>query len=372
MSAAQELYAIVEALEGIAALAEDSSISQPIQARIDAANEVGKAFSGSWLGYHARVYQQNLRAVPGARFDAQWGLRERRFGDTTGSWAEYDSDEVKRYIRERSGILALDDIEQRIAAAERDFERHRGDALSILAHALGDRADSFLEQIAQDLKATESASATDAINYMRPKGQLMSSDMIALTGGLVTPPHVEMLAKLIGLTTVPSAAQKAADLARKAASHIERSERSKRRNDRVGTNVFIGHGRSLLWRELKDFIVDRLHLPADEFNRVPVGGVTNIARLSEMLDSAAAAFIIMTAEDETADGRLQARMNVIHEVGLFQGRLGFTKAIIMLEEGCEEFSNVQGLGQIRFPKGRISAAFEEVRQLLEREEVIVS
>ncbi|MEG8026515.1 nucleotide-binding protein [Sphingomonas aurantiaca] len=112
---------------------------------------------------------------------------------------------------------------------------------------------------------------------------------------------------------------------------------------------------------------DRLHLPVDEFNRVPVAGVTNIARLSEMLDAAAVGFVIMTAEDETSEGRLQARMNVIHEVGLFQGRLGFTRGIVMLEEGCEEFSNVQGLGQIRFPKGRISAAFEGVRLVLERE-----
>jgi predicted nucleotide-binding protein len=40
-------------------------------------------------------------------------------------------------------------------------------------------------------------------------------------------------------------------------------------------------------------------------------------------------------------------MNVVHEAGLFQGRLGFTRAIIMLEEGCEEFSNIEGLGQLR-------------------------
>jgi predicted nucleotide-binding protein len=63
-------------------------------------------------------------------------------------------------------------------------------------------------------------------------------------------------------------------------------------------------------------------------------------------------------------------MNVIHEVGLFQGRLGFTKAIVLIEDGCQEFSNIQGLGQIRFPKGAISAKFEEIRQLLEREGVI--
>jgi predicted nucleotide-binding protein len=89
-----------------------------------------------------------------------------------------------------------------------------------------------------------------------------------------------------------------------------------------------------------------------------------------MLEAAAIAFLVMTAEDEMAGGAVQARMNVVHEAGLFQGRLGFTKAIVLLEEGCEEFSNIEGLGQIRFPKGNISAAFEEVRRVLEREGLI--
>jgi predicted nucleotide-binding protein len=134
--------------------------------------------------------------------------------------------------------------------------------------------------------------------------------------------------------------------------------------------VFIGHGQSLLWRELKDFIQDRLNLPWDEFNRVPVAGITNIARLSQMLDASAIALLVMTGEDEQADGALRARMNVVHEAGLFQGRLGFTRAIVLLEDGCEEFSNIQGLGQIRFPKGNIKAAFDEIRQVLEREGLI--
>ena len=142
------------------------------------------------------------------------------------------------------------------------------------------------------------------------------------------------------------------------------------KQNRQGTKVFIGHGRAFAWRDLKDFIQDRLHLPWDEFNRVPVAGLTNIVRLSEMLDESAIAFLVMTAEDEQQDGAMHARMNVIHEVGLFQGRLGFTKAIIILETGCEEFSNIQGLGQIRFPKGNIKACFEEIRQVLEREGLI--
>ena len=43
---------------------------------------------------------------------------------------------------------------------------------------------------------------------------------------------------------------------------------------------------------------------------------------------------------------------------------------IILRPGCEEFSNIHGLGQIRFPKGDISARFEKVREVLEREGLI--
>jgi predicted nucleotide-binding protein len=77
--------------------------------------------------------------------------------------------------------------------------------------------------------------------------------------------------------------------------------------------------------------------------------------------------LVLTAEDLHADASLHARENVIHEAGLFQGRLGWRKAIILLEDGCDEFSNIVGLGQIRFVKGKIASCFEEVRRVLERE-----
>jgi hypothetical protein len=135
----------------------------------------------------------------------------------------------------------------------------------------------------------------------------------------------------------------------------------------IKKNVVIGHGRSPIWRELKDFIENRIKLPVDEFNGVSSAGIPIVTRLSEMLDGAQVAFLVMTAEDAQADGQMRARENVVHEVGLFQGRLGFGRAIVLLEEGCAEFSNIHGLGQIRFPKGNISAKFEDIRAVLERE-----
>jgi predicted nucleotide-binding protein len=134
-----------------------------------------------------------------------------------------------------------------------------------------------------------------------------------------------------------------------------------------GDRIFIGHGADPAWREVKDFVVDRLKLQYDEFNREPTAGMTTAERLQKMLDESAFALIIMTAEDEHGDGKQHARENVVHEAGLFQGRLGFRRAIILLEEGCEEFSNIEGVTQIRFTRGQVSAKFEEIRKTLERE-----
>ena len=134
--------------------------------------------------------------------------------------------------------------------------------------------------------------------------------------------------------------------------------------------VFFGHGRSPVWREVKDFVQDRLCLSWEEFNRESVAGTTTFARLEEMLSRSHFALLIMTAEDQHADTQFHARENVVHEVGLFQGHLGPTRAIILQEATCAEFSNIHGLSTIRFPSGHVSAAFEEVRRVLEREGIV--
>ena len=134
-----------------------------------------------------------------------------------------------------------------------------------------------------------------------------------------------------------------------------------------GKKIFIGHGRSLQWLKLKDFISERLKLPCEEFNSDPTPGVHTTERLESMLSHAGMAFLVMTAEERHADGTLHARPNVIHEIGLFQGRLGSRRSIIVIEDECVEFSNILGLTTIRFPSGDISARFEEVRRVLERE-----
>ncbi len=54
---------------------------------LGATQELDKAFSGSWLGYHASVYINGLLPRrPGEHFSVEWGLMEFR---SPGDWAEY-------------------------------------------------------------------------------------------------------------------------------------------------------------------------------------------------------------------------------------------------------------------------------------------
>ena len=115
------------------------------------------------------------------------------------------------------------------------------------------------------------------------------------------------------------------------------------------------------WRaSMRDYVLPRLaRKRVDAVTTADVMAVLpDTERLKEMMDAAAMAFLVLTGEDEQADGQLHARMNVIREVGLFQGRLGFRRAIVILEKGCEAFSNIDGLGQLRFATANIKGAVD--------------
>lgn len=364
--ASQDLFKIARSLDSFTTYESDG-----VEALIEAASEIGKSWSGSWLGYHSKIYYENFETPPpGAVFSQEWGLMDSFSMGMRGAWQEYRFDDVVSLIHERAGNPSIDDLLDLGKKAEEAFDDAKTSTLSMLHAQHNLENDKFLASLVDKIEKAKLLDESDFIDYLRPKGQMMSRDMVAIEKGQVVPPHFSVLAKANAAIFPFKACEELRKQIIKVASHIENLEGNAVREERIGTNIFIGHGRSPDWRELKDFVSDRLKLPWDEFNRVPVAGLTNITRLAQMLDQACFAFLVMTAEDEQADGNHHARMNVIHEVGLFQGRLGFERAIVLLEDGCEEFTNIQGLGQIRYPKGRISAIFEDIRAVLEREGIV--
>lgn len=334
--------------------------------------EIAKSWSGSNLGFHANIYYKDFSAPPAqANFSVEWGTLDPSFIDgTIGTWEKFTDDDIKSIIFNRAGNIDIEAFEDHSKKVISFFEDRKINILSILSTYLSKDNDNFIQSIKTQIENLNLFTQIDFINKMRPRGQIISRDTDAVAQGIKMAIHQIELARILAIRNVFQVCEKLANLAKNVGMHIQRKQQMIYSSCNTGTNVFLGHGRSPLWRELKDFVNDKLNLPWDEFNRVPVAGVTNISRLSEMLNNAAIAFIIMTAEDQQDNGTFHPRMNVIHEAGLFQGKLGFTKAIVLLEDGCEEFSNINGLGQIRFPKNNIKAIFEDIREVLEREKII--
>lgn len=129
--------------------------------------------------------------------------------------------------------------------------------------------------------------------------------------------------------------------------------------------VFIGHGRSPQWRDLKDHLADKHGYRVEAYESGARAGHAVRDILQSMLERSSFAVLVLTKEDETADGGMRARQNVVHETGLFQGKLGFPRALMILEEGTDDFSNIRGLEQIRFKD--IKETFGEVVATLRRE-----
>ena len=131
--------------------------------------------------------------------------------------------------------------------------------------------------------------------------------------------------------------------------------------------IFIGHGGSRLWRELNDHLRDLHGFEVEAYEVGARAGHAVRDILETMLTNSSMAFLVMTGEDETADDNLRARQNVVHELGLFQGKLGFPRAIALVEEGTELFTNMAGIQQVRFSKGNIKETFGEVVATIRRE-----
>lgn len=83
--------------------------------------------------------------------------------------------------------------------------------------------------------------------------------------------------------------------------------------------IFVGHGGSPQWRDLKDHLHEQHGYDVVSYETGSRAGHTIRDVIEEMLEASSFAILVMTAEDKMEDGTVRARQNVIHETGLFQG-----------------------------------------------------
>ena len=351
---------------------EDDFDWAPVHALEAAADQVGRAWSKSSLGYQANVYYAGFSTPPPtARFSREWGFQG-MFQGTTGDWEPHEIDDVVSRINDLAGKPDLTAAKSASNDAQTLVEEliHRAKSSAAKIPAPHDR---YLESLLESLNDVSLPSVNTFVKAQMSttSGQFVVRDMQAAEGGWQPSGHHLVKAEAMQIRGPWQVARELAQICERLARHLEGDDVSTDVSIvQLGNTVFLGHGgASTEYLKLGVWLSDH-GLEWEVFDRKPTAGMSTKERLSEMLDNAQFAFLFMTPEDELADGAMIARSNVVHEVGLFQGRLGWLKAIVLLEEGCEEFSNIEGVGQIRYPKGNVKAAFDEIRTVLEREGVL--
>jgi predicted nucleotide-binding protein len=184
----------------------------------------------------------------------------------------------------------------------------------------------------------------------------------------------EMDIHVYGATTSVSISLKSVDLVERAFEVFEAARASAQipkpppaENPPSKVKVFLGHGRDPQWRVLRDDLQDKHGFIIEAYEVGSRAGHTIRDILDSMLKTTAFAVLLMTGEDATDDGNFRARQNVVHEAGLFQGRLGFDHAVVVVEEGIELFSNLDGIQYIPFKKNNIREAVGDIVAVLRRE-----
>lgn len=298
---ADELAAIGERLRVTASFGDKPEVTEPLRQLTQAATEVGATWSGSPLGYHAGVYYADFESPPaGAHWSSEWGAYPALSGPSTrADWREYTLEAFVGDIRPRADNPDLSAARAASSEAQGVFKAAKGEVRSVLTAYLSERRDELIDGLKTEAETIVVGTSDQFIRASFPSGQVMSRDSLAVSQGFVAAPHIAIQGEVLALESTFRGCSELADVALRGAAHIMRLGVARRVTAASqGNAVFIGHGGSLLWRELKDFISDRLGLPWEEFNRVPVAGVTNITRLSEMLDATGIAFVVLTAEDE--------------------------------------------------------------------------
>jgi len=134
-------------------------------------------------------------------------------------------------------------------------------------------------------------------------------------------------------------------------------------------NVFVIHERDeAKWRELKDILKSELRLnPIILLEQPDAGCRTVIEKFERYAQTCSYAIAVFTPDDEVRAGAetyLQARPNVIYELGWFCGRLGRSAAMLLLKEGTSLFSDFGGIIQKRFAQDICEKSTEIKRDLV--------
>ena len=324
------------------------------------ANSIGKSWSGSWAGYHSRVYYTDFRPPPpGALFSQEWGFDDAIGMGTRGDWVEYSSDDVMQYIRQIAGYPSTDQSIAEAKKAAKLFDTVKSSVLSLVNAHYDLKSDEFLKSLADQIESQKILTKTDFIRSHRPR-QMMSRDIIALEKGPLTPPHIQILAETFAQKHTFKSCEVLKERIVELTNYLENIEKREVKphlNALIGDDIFIVHGRDDGTKETVARFVEKFGLKAIILHEQPSEGLTIIEKLEKYAGNAGFAIVLLTPDDvgalkNTIEDRIKprARQNVVFELGYFMGKLGRERVCPLFKGEIENPSDIDGVVYLSMDK----------------------
>lgn len=205
------------------------SIQRAFEKLIKAANDAELAHSGSWIGYQACVYYNDLERPPnGAFFDKQWGLQDRFSNSTVGEWVEYRYSEIYDHLKglgtkTNPTLDELYNLMQDVSAKADDL---REDLLAVIEACRAVGTDEYLERLKEDAAKARLTAPDRYVHSEAPKGSQVITDARAIGGGMQTPPHVAFRAMLFSIRSLFNSVEEIAKVAKRTRTHLSRKAKA--------------------------------------------------------------------------------------------------------------------------------------------------
>jgi predicted nucleotide-binding protein len=350
-----------------------------VQRLKESAEEIGKAWSKGWFGYHARIYKEDLLPVRSGEYwdtDLAWDPT----ADTRGEWAEFANESIFDAVRERAGNPNMEEIDSAVTEIGQIFDKIKNEATAILA-AISAK-DEFL---AGEKKKIESLvrnhTAQEFARNAAPTELRYPLDSRARHEGLGLPPHLQIVGLCFERNSFAKACRQLAVELDRVVTYLSASTKVSLLSNRIdngvpdmsqenATRVFVIHGRNLALLEELRIWFDSLGLHAKAFDdlRAEMGGSPTIMEVIHKGMTEARAIVVLITPDEAAflrpefqretdsrddKERWQARPNVLFEAGMAFAMAG-SKRTLLLVAGAELFSDVAGIHYLGIPQDAAS------------------
>ena len=216
----EELNEITAEMTSLVAEWKAAGHDEPLKRLGEAATTVGRAWSGSSLGYHANVYYEGFQPPPpSCHFSSEWGLM--KMGDTSGRWFEYTPEYVNAWIERIAKSPDLKLVTSMADTIHAAFEQRRRAMVSILEVALSRDTDAHIGDAQSKLKAMRVQTTADFLFPIQGR-VLRTRDSVALGQGPKHAPHLVVIANVAALSSPVKSAQELAELAQDVAQHLRR------------------------------------------------------------------------------------------------------------------------------------------------------